>query len=68
MFATLAAADAISDRPDDIVAAEVTRHGQRIRISRLPGETVEALHNRANPSGSWKARPLPIYARGRLRV
>jgi hypothetical protein len=63
IFACLAQLASLSDRLVPCVACEVTdRNGERLRVDRLRGESLEQLHARSNPSGSWRARPVPVMA------
>jgi hypothetical protein len=61
VFLCLLAADSLSDRMQPVIALEAdNRKGERVRYERQPGESLFALHSRANPAGSWRARPRPI--------
>jgi len=59
-LAAVIAAWSITEDPEHsrIVGIEVNGpNGSRVLIERLPGETVEELHHRANPSGGLRSRP-----------
>ncbi|MBP6815875.1 MAG: hypothetical protein KAY46_03880 [Burkholderiaceae bacterium] len=49
----------------DVCAIEVcTPAGQQVRHLRQPGESLADLEARANPTGTWHARPMPIVHEG----
>lgn len=49
----------------DVLAIEVrTPAGQPVRHRRQPGESLAELEARANPTGTWRARPVPIVHEG----
>ena len=49
----------------DVLAIEVrTPDGQQVRHQRQPGETLAQLEARANPTGTWHVRPVPIVHEG----
>jgi hypothetical protein len=46
----------------DIISIEVSvADGSRVRIDRLPTESIDDLERRANPRGCFRASPEPIY-------
>ena len=50
---------------DFMCAIEVcTPAGQQVRHLRQPGESLADLEARANPTGTWHARPMPIVHEG----
>lgn len=49
----------------DVHAIEVCEPaGQCVRHRRQPGESLAQLEARANPTGTWHARPVPIVHEG----
>ncbi len=49
----------------DVLAIEVcTPAGQRVRHYRQPSESLGNLEARANPTGTWRAQPVPIVHEG----
>lgn len=61
VFATLCALGSLSDRVVPVVACEVGPQQSRVRFERLPDETLDQLHKRANPRRSWRAHPTPVF-------
>jgi hypothetical protein len=50
----------------DVIAIEVCAPaGQGVRHRRQPGESLAQLEARANPTGTWHARPMPIVHEGK---
>jgi hypothetical protein len=56
-FLCLCALGRLSDRLVPVIAIEVRDR----RFDRLANESLEALHERANPGGSWRGHPKPIF-------
>ena len=49
----------------DVCAIDVcTPTGQQVRPPRQRGESLGDLEARANPTGTWRARPVPIVHEG----
>ena len=57
VFLCLARIGELADRRVDVVAITTTEG----RLDRLPGEGLTALHTRANPTGTWKLHPRPVF-------
>ena len=67
VFATLVQIASWADRMVPCLGIEVIRHRARVRFDRLPGESLEELHARANRGGSWRAHPTPIMGEPQIR-
>ena len=46
----------------DVIAIEVGTGCTRRCVPRRTGETLDELEERANPRGSWRALPSPIFS------
>lgn len=47
----------------DVIAIDIGRGAGRTRFHRRIGEELADLEERANPQGSWRAYPFPVFCR-----
>lgn len=59
-LATVETLIAAWSRTDDEVTGITTEPGHHLTV-RLPGESLDDLERRANPTGCWRAFPQPVF-------
>lgn len=61
VFFALVALGSLADRHCPVVAVDINRNGQRVRVDRNPDEPLNLLFRRSNPSGGWRTCAVPIF-------